>query len=152
MGKRSRKRGGVRPPEPAAAAPANRAPRRPRHDERPKAPWHPVPLVELAALVGIILLVVGFFNADEREGRLLIGAGLLLGSLAGLDTVLREHFNGFKSHSSVLAALPTVAVGGTLFFARAPWPALVAAMVVTFALAFTAARRAFRKRAGVSFK
>jgi hypothetical protein len=157
MGRRSRKRGGVLPPT-AASEPAPERPRprpqgrRPRHEERPKAPWHPVPLVELCALVGIILLVVGLFNFDQAQGRWMIAAGLALGSLAGLDTVLREHFSGYKSHSTVLGGLPAVAVAGALFFSRAPWGLLVAAMLGTFLVCFWLARRAFRKRAGVAFR
>ena len=153
MGRRSRKRGGVLPPEPAAApAPQAARPRRSRDEERPKAPWHPVPLVELCALLGIVLLVVGLFNADEDSGRLMIVAGMVLGSLAGLDTALREHFAGYKSHSTLLAGLPTVLVAGACFFGGVVWPLLVAASAVTFALVFAAARRAFRRKAGVAFK
>jgi len=153
MGKRSRKRGGVLPPEPAAApAPSVQRPRRVRAEERPKPPWHPFPLVELCALLGIVLLVVGLFNASEDSGRLLIVAGMVLGSLAGLDTALREHFAGFKSHSTLIAGLPTVLVAGVLYFAGVVWPLLVAAAVVTFVITFSAARRAFRRKAGVAFK
>ena len=152
VGRRSRKRGGVLPPEPAAdPAPAPR-PRRSRAEERPKAPWHPFPLVELSALIGIVLLIVGLFRADEESGRLMIVFGMVLGSLAGLDTALREHFAGFKSHSTLLAGLPTVLVAGLLWYLGALWPLLVAAVVVTFAVTFTAARRAFRRKAGVAFK
>jgi hypothetical protein len=157
MGRRSRKRGGVLPPNPASdTAPERpvprRAGRRPRHEERPKAPWHPFPLVELSALVGIVLLVVGLFNFQHEHGRWMIAAGLALGSLAGLDTVLREHFNGYKSHSTVLGALPAVLVAGVLFFSRAPWGLLVAAMALTFLACFWLARRGFRKRAGVAWR
>ncbi len=121
-------------------------------EERPKAPWHPVPLVELSVLVGIVLIIIGLLNADERNGQTALVLGLLLASLGGLDTILREHFNGYKSHSLVLAALPAVAVAGILYFARAPWPALVAAAALTFAGAIYGAREAFRRRAGVAFK
>jgi hypothetical protein len=152
MGKRSRKRGGILPPEPAAAPAQPQRPRRPRGEERPKAPWHPFPLVELSALIGIVMLIVGLFNADEDSGRLLIVFGLVLGSLAGLDTALREHFAGFKSHSTLLAGMPTVLVAGALFYAGVLWPILVAASALTFAAVFTAARRAFRRKAGVAFK
>ena len=155
MGRRSRKRGGVLPPEPAADPAPERAPRptrRSRIDERPKAPWHPFPLVELSALIGIVLLIVGLFNADEDSGRLMIVCGMVLGSLAGLDTALREHFTGFKSHSTLLAGMPTVLVAGLLFFVGVLWPLLVAAAGATFVAVFVAARRAFRRKAGVAFK
>ena len=151
MGRRSRKRGGVLPPEPSAA-PAAAPQRRPRGEERPKAPWHPFPLVELSALIGIVLLVVGLFNANDDSGRLMIVTGMVLGSLAGLDTALREHFAGFKSHSTLLAGLPMVLVAGAVYFGGAPGLVVVAAAVATFALVFVGARRAFRRKAGVAFK
>src|SRR5215210_2716695 len=100
MGRRSRAR---RAAPPATAEPAPAPVRRPAplSDERPKPPWHPVPLVELSVLVGIVLLVLGFLSGlDTARGRLALLCGLVLGSLGGLDTVLREHFAGFRSHST----------------------------------------------------
>ncbi len=125
------------PPTRAAAPPAAPARRpAPLSDERPKAPWHPFPLVELSVLVGIVLIVIGRDRGlDSDRGRLALLCGLVLASLGGLDTALREHFNGFRSHSSVLAGLPAVLVAGALFFARAPWVAVVVAGALVFALA-----------------
>ena len=77
----------------------------------------------------------------------------MLASLGGLDTALREHFNGFRSHSSVLAGLPAVLVAGALFFGGAPWIAVIAAVVFVFAFGFWAFRTAFRRRSGgLSFR
>ena len=70
---------------------------------------------------------------DSDRGRLALLCGLVLASLGGLDTALREHFTGFRSHSSVLAGLPAVLVAGALFFGRAPWAAVAAGAVITFA-------------------
>jgi hypothetical protein len=143
MGRRSRARTRSRPPDRASAPrPA------PLTDERPKAPWHPVPLVELSVLVGLVLIVIGFFGLDSDRGRLLLVFGMVLASLGGLDTTLREHFTGFRSHSTVLAALPAVAVAGALFFGRVPWLVVPVAFALTFAGAFMLARRAFRRRSG----
>jgi lysylphosphatidylglycerol synthetase-like protein (DUF2156 family) len=123
-----------------------------RADERPKPPWHPVPLVELSVLVGIVLIVVGLLNSDSSKGRLAAVFGLVLASLAGLDTAAREHFNGFRSHSSLLAGVPAVIVVMVLAILGAPVAALVAAGAVVFAAAFWAFRNAFRRRTGVGFK
>lgn len=128
----------------APAAPA-RTPRR-RPGERPKAPWHPFPLIELCVLAGIVLLVLGALDADSHRGQVLLVTGLALGSLGGLETALREHVSGFKSHTTILAALPTVLVAGVLFFAAAPWIAVVLGAVITFAIAFSLWRRTFRGR------
>ena len=154
MGRRSRARRAA-PPTRAAAPPAAPARRpAPLSDERPKAPWHPFPLVELAVLVGIVLIVIGVIvGLDSDRGRLALLCGLVLASLGGLDTALREHFSGFRSHSSVLAGLPAVLVTGALFFARAPWVAVVVAGALVFALGFWGLRSVFRRRSGgLSFR
>jgi hypothetical protein len=117
-------------------------------DDRPKAPWHPFPLVELCVLVGIVLLVLGLFSRDSPHGRAMLLAGLALGSLGGLDTAAREHFAGFRSHTLVLAGVPTVAVAGVLYFLRAPWLAVLVATVLTLAICSRLLWRAYQRRAG----
>lgn len=139
MGRRSRNRPADRATAPRPA---------PLTDERPKAPWHPFPLVELCVLVGLVLIVLGFLDLDSDRGRLMLLFGMVLASLAGLHTVAREHFAGFRSHSTVLAGLPAVAVAGAGFFARAPWILVLVAPVVTFVAAFVLFRNAFRRRSG----
>src|SRR5215208_4406596 len=128
MGRRSRKREGVAtasttPREPGLPPAPHRA--RPRIEDRPKPPWHPVPLVEICVLVGIVLLVLGALDIDSDRGKAMLVLGMLLGSLGGLDTAAREHFAGYRSHATVLAALPGVAAAAALFFAGAPWLVLV---------------------------
>jgi hypothetical protein len=141
MGRRSRKRGdALATPAPAPAAP-RRAPA-----ERPRAPWHPFPLVELSVLIGLVLLVWGLIRRDDDSGRVLLVCGMVLASLGGLDTALREHFGGFASHALLLAALPAVLAAGALFFAGAPWVAIPLAAAVAFGAAFSWLRRAFRRR------
>ena len=139
MGRRSRKRHGdaIHPPPPALATR--------QADERPKAPWHPFPLVELCALAGIVLLVLGLLDLDSERGRLFLITGMVLGSLAGLDTSLREHFSGFKSHSTVLAGIPAVITAATVYFAGLPWPVVVLGAVAAFAIGFTLLARAYRR-------
>ena len=114
-----------------------------RTEERPRAPWHPFPLVELAVLVGIVCIVVGFFQRDAGYGRTLLALGLALGALGGLDTAAREHFAGYRSHTLVLAAFPAVALGVVIALAGAPGYVVPATMVVIFAAAFAALRRAW---------
>jgi hypothetical protein len=113
---------------------------------RPKAPWHPFPLVELCALAGLVLIGVGVVLLPGRNGGGLIACGLVLGSLAGLDTVGREHFAGFKSHALLLAGVPAVLVAGVLSFARAPIVVIPVVAVVVFGGAFVGFRRTFRRR------
>ncbi len=114
-------------------------------DERPKAPWHPFPLVELAVLAGIVLLILGLLDYGTDRGRAMLICGMLLGSLGGLDTALREHFAGFRSHTAVLAGIPAVGLAAVLYFVGAPWPAVVAGAVVAFPVALWLLARAYRR-------
>src|SRR5918998_638765 len=128
MGRRSRKRGGAlaetAAPAPGGAGEPGSARRRGPARARPRAPWHPFPLVELSVLIGLVLLVWGLIRSDEETGRVLLVCGMALASLGGLDTALREHLGGHRSHAALLAALPAVLAAGVLFFARAPWIAV----------------------------
>ena len=145
MGRRSRKRAdALARPAPAPARPP--APRRRDGAERPRAPWHPFPLVELSVLIGLVLLVWGLIRRDDDSGRVLLVCGMVLASLGGLDTALREHFGGFASHALLLAALPAVVTAGVLFFAGAPWLAIPIAAMLVLAAAFVGLRRSFRRR------
>ena len=149
MGKRSRKRGDQ--PLPAAG------PNKPETfvdrfiaagEQRPKAPWHPVPLVELCVLAGIVLIIAGFLDFEDRQGRIMLVMGLVLASLAGLDTAVRDHFSGFRSHTLLLSGVPTVLVAGGLFYARAPWPAVVAGSLLALIGSVYFFTTQFRKRSG----
>lgn len=103
--------------------------------------------------VGLVLCVVGFLNFDSERGRLTLLAGMVLGSVAGLDTAVREHFAGFRSHSTLLAGLPAVALAGTLYFLGAAWVLLAPSAILLFVAAFSLFRRAFQRRSGgLSFK
>jgi hypothetical protein len=133
---------------PAASRPASRG--RARLDERPRPPWHPVPVGELAVLVGLVLIVMGFLGDGERARTALV-AGVLLASLAGLEQAVREHFAGFRSHTTLLAGACGLALGVAVTLV-APYAAGVGVAVVAFALAFWRLRAAFRARAGVGFR
>jgi hypothetical protein len=116
--------------------------------ERPKAPWHPFPLVELCVLAGIVLLVLGLLDFKSDRGKAMLVTGMLLGSLGGLDTALREHFSGYRSHAMLLAALPAIGLAAILYFAGAPWPLVSAVPLLTFVAALPLLLRAYRRRTG----
>jgi hypothetical protein len=159
VGRRSRKRSVPSPaapePEPAPRAggpdpvrAGRPASTRARLDEAPPAPWAPVPLVELCVLAGLVLIGVGFLGGGDRSG-LLIACGVALASLAGLELSIREHFAGYRSHSTVLAGALAVLVAIPLFFLTAlPQPVLLLLAVAVFAGAFLGLRAAFRSRSG----
>jgi hypothetical protein len=121
--------------------------------EAPKAPWSPFPLVELCVLIAIVVIVLGFLSDGPRRGALL-ACGVALGSLAGLEIAIREHFAGFRSHSALRAAAAAVFIAVPLYFLTGlPQVVLLAAGVVVYALAFAGLRRAFQaKTGGIGFR
>ena len=148
MGRRSRKRASSPPSErrPTATAPPP-ARGRTRREDAPEAPWGRFPLVELCVLLALVLGVLGFVEGGRR-GFVLLGCAMVLGSLAGLELSIREHFAGYRSHSSVLAGAVAVASGAALWFAHVPQVAILPIAVAIFAAAFFAFREVFRRRSG----
>lgn len=116
--------------------------------ERPPAPWDPFPLAELAVLIGLVALIIGWLTVGD-VGRALMAGGFTLAALGGLDTVFREHFNGYRSHAGVIAGLLMVLAlvisTALLDIGIAPRAAIA---VAVFGLAFTALRRDFIRRSG----
>jgi hypothetical protein len=115
--------------------------------ERPPAPWGKFPLVELCVLVALVIGVAGFI-VGGRRGGIMLGAAGALGSLAGLELSIREHFAGFRSHSTVLAGAAGVAAMAVLFFSRAPYGLMLAVGAIVFGGAFYALRELFKRRSG----
>jgi hypothetical protein len=159
MGRRSRKRAGdsgvegagsipraIRAPEarPAPATPRRRA----RLDEAPKAPWAPFPLVELCILIALVLIVFGFLAEGPRR-QVLLACGFALVTISALELSIREHFAGYRSHTTLLAAVAAVAANIPLFFFTSlPQEVLLAVGIGVFAIAFHVLRIAFQRRAG----
>jgi hypothetical protein len=104
-------------------------------------------------LVGLILFVVGLVTFNSERGRYMLFAGMVLGSLGGLEVSVREHFAGFKSHTSLLAgscgvvSMFAIAVAGgkgnTITLGLA-----VAVGTIVFFLTFWLFREAFKRRSG----
>jgi hypothetical protein len=117
-------------------------------DERPPAPWGSFPLVELVVLVALAMLIAGAFVGGSR-GATLLGTGLVLGSLAGLELSIREHFGGYRSHTTLLSGAVAVATLLALYYAAELSPAAcVAGGLLAGVIAAWLLLRAFRARAG----
>jgi hypothetical protein len=153
MGKRSRKRGAtIAPPQPTAAEPvraqaAAQVSRRARMGDAPKAPWSPFPLTELVIFLALVMLAIGFVSDGNRRG-VFIGIGLVLASLGGGELALREHFAGFRSHTTLLAGLSGFVAGALLVAAGVAKGAVLVAAIVVAVAAFPLLRRAFMRRSG----
>jgi hypothetical protein len=114
-------------------------------DERPPAPWGSFPLAELTVLAGIVVLVIGAVAGNLTA----IGIGVVLGGLGGLEVSVREHFAGYRSHTTLLAGAVFVLVTGGLFYLAGQILAIgLAAGAVAFLATFVALRRAFQNASG----
>lgn len=139
--------------EPKPRAATGRSSRRPGNpdDEAPPAPWGSFPLVELAVLVGIVMIVLGLFFVDGTRSGILLGTGLLLASIGGLELAIREHFAGYRSHTMLLAGVPAAAVLALLFYAGPdglPPIARAGIGLAVYAVAGMLLVRIFRDRSG----
>jgi uncharacterized membrane protein YhiD involved in acid resistance len=83
----------------------------------------------------------------------MVAAAMVLGSLGGLEVSIREHFAGFRSHTTLLAA--SCAVASMILISVIAGKAgvgvlalVVAVGVLVFVLAFYALRQVFVRRSG----
>jgi hypothetical protein len=129
---------------PAVAKAALAKPRR-SADQRPPAPWGKAPLAELTILAGIISLAYGLLAGAE----LWIGLGVALAGVGGMEVSIREHFAGYRSHTTLLAGAVFVFVVGGLFYGAHQVLAVALPIgAVAFAIVFYLARRAFQRASG----
>lgn len=114
-------------------------------DERPPAPWGSAPLAELVILAGIVSLAIGVIGGNPTA----IAVGVALAGLGGLEVAIREHFAGFRSHTTMLAGAAFVLTTGLVFYAAGQILAVALAIgAVAFAITFFLARRAFQRASG----
>ncbi|HEV7494005.1 hypothetical protein [Baekduia sp.] len=159
MGRRSRKRAStpVAPPEPRAdvdrpVAPMPAAPRtatyKSRREDAPQPPWAPFPLTELCILLSIVLLAIGFFFAGGERRGVLLGGGFVLVTLAAGELSVREHFAGYRSHSSLLAGICAIIAAVPFWLAPIPQEIVLVVGIVVYVLGLLGFRRAFMRRSG----
>jgi len=114
-------------------------------DERPPAPWGNAPLAELVILAGIVALAIGVFSGNPTA----IGIGVALAGLGGLEVAIREHFAGYRSHTTLIAGAAFVLTTGLAFYAADQILAVALAIgAAIFAIVFYLARRAFQRASG----
>jgi len=134
----------------AEGAPARRsyARGRPSIEDRPPAPWGSFPLSEITVLLAIVLVIGGLIVGGD-QGVVMFAAGLALGSLAGLEVSIREHFAGYRSHTTLFAGFAFVLVTGLVWYVGDTILAVALAVgAVAFAITFYLARRAFQRASG----
>ena len=75
--------------------------------ERPESPFGGLPVAELLILAGGVAVVLFFIEG----GKALLLVGLAVVALGVLEVTAREHFSGYRSHTTLLAGVPTVLLG-----------------------------------------
>ena len=113
------------------------------YGERPAGLFGPVPVSEIAILAGIVGMVVGYFTG----GGAALVVGAIVCALGVLEVTAREHFSGYRSHATLLAAIPAVIVEAALaLLVGAPRQRvlLLVPVVPVFAVGFVIMRRTFR--------
>ena len=152
MGRRSRQRASAPQRAPApSAAPLSTAARRSRRDSAPQPPWGRFPLVELCALSAIVLGVWGILRGGHG-GAILLLAAMLLGSVAGLEVAIREHFGGYRSHTLVLSGVLAFATLAILYLTGARGTILIAGAAAGMLIGIPLFRTLFKRRTGVGMK
>lgn len=113
-----------------------------REGERPEGLFGGLPVSELGILIGTIALAIGFFTGG---GPVLI-VGIVVLGLAVLEVTGREHFSGYRSHTTLLAAVPAVALESAIvlvFGAPRQRALLILFVAPVFAVLFWVLRRRF---------
>jgi hypothetical protein len=96
-------------------------------------------------LAGIVALAVGVIGGHPTA----LAVGVALAGLGGLEVAIREHFAGFKSHTTLLAGAGFVLTTGLVFYVGGQVLAVALALgAVAFAGVFLLARRAFQRASG----
>jgi hypothetical protein len=104
-------------------------------------------------LCGLILLIAGLV-VQSAVGATMIAVGLALGALGGLEVSIREHFAGYRSHTTLLSGAIGIAVLIALAtLASSLWlPLALGVALIVSAIAAWALARAIRRRSGLAFK
>jgi hypothetical protein len=101
-------------------------------------------------LGGIVSLAIGAIGAHPTA----IAIGVVLAALGGLEVAVREHFAGYRSHTTLLAgAVFVLVVAALVYLANLILAICLAAGAVAFVAAFLALRHAFQRASGgLSFR
>jgi hypothetical protein len=113
----------------------------PTYGARPASPFGGVPVAEVAIFAGAVALLVGWLE----QSSIALVIGVLVCVLGVIEVTAREHFSGYRSHSTLLAGIAAVAVETGLGLIVAPSNRLLLLIVVipVFATSFKLLRDRF---------
>jgi Flp pilus assembly protein TadB len=115
------------------------------YGERPESPFGGFPVSEIAIFAGLIGAIVGVVNLPTISPALV--AGIIICTLGVVEVTAREHLSGYRSHATLLAAVPAVAIGILLIatvggsLTRGP---LLLVVIPVFGAVFWLLRKRFR--------
>ena len=115
--------------------------------ERPLPPWHPFPLTELLVFIAVLCAGAALVTWGTVRGLWLAGAGLSVGVLAGLEVSVREHFSGYRDHSSTLAGALAGALAAVGAVTGVSLEVVLVAAFGAFVVGGVTLRRTFPRRA-----
>ena len=99
----------------------------------------------MVILAGIVSLAIGVIGGHPKA----IGVGVALAGLGGLEVAVREHFVGYRSHTTLMAGAAFVLVTGLVFYVAGQILAVALAIgALAFLVTFYLARRAFQRASG----
>jgi Flp pilus assembly protein TadB len=113
------------------------------YGERPPSPFGGLPISELAIFAGGIGVIVGLVASAVPA----LVVGIVVCTLGVVEVTAREHFSGYRSHATLLAAVPAVAIGIAMIallggsLTRGP---LLLVVVAVFGILFWLLRKRFR--------
>ncbi len=111
--------------------------------ERPPSPFGGLPVSEVMIFAGLIALIVWLFNRGKAE----LVVGSIVCALGVIEVTAREHFSGYRSHTTLLAAIPAVLIEVGLFTAGVrprERALLLIAVVPVFAICFWLLQKRFK--------
>jgi hypothetical protein len=113
------------------------------YGERPPSPFGGLPISEVAIFAGAVAFIVGLVQG----GGAALVVGFIVCALGVSEVTAREHFSGYRSHASLLAAIPSIGLelglGAALGGGARHRAVLIAAVVPVFAVLFWLLRRRF---------
>ena len=134
---------GARPDPDRPRATSRRASPVGAYGERPEGPFGGVPVSEIAIFVGAIAAVYGLLASIPAA----LAVGLVACTLGVVEFSAREHFTGYRSHSTMLAAIPAIGAGIAmiaLLGGSLRRGALLLVVIPVFAVCFWLLRKRFR--------
>lgn len=119
---------------------------------RPEPPWGKFPLTELAIFAALVIGVIALLSHGDNRATLAVIAAAI-GSLAGLELAIREHRAGYRSHTTLLAAIAAVVVLTLTSLAIESQSSIlliakILLSLLVFAVVFSKLRRLFKERSG----